>query len=319
MALVTIGMPVRNERRFISQTIEDILNQTFDDFVLLISSNASEDGTYEIVQGYAQKDRRIRIFRHSRNVGSIENFRFVRDLADSPFFMWAAGHDRYDKTFLEKCVKKFQTADPDTVLVFPKIQLIHEDDSLGRVYSYEKFDTQGIDEAVKRYFQVSFNARDLKIIYGLWRTEIIKKIRLKNIIMPDVFAILQASILGKFARVEEVLFFLREPKKRISLIEGTKRVLMMEQGKDYKPSEFKNRTSFGDIALIISEIVKFLGENLKFILDVDKFGFRLNSKEKFLCILIAVLSFFVMRSISISIYSFEKLSVKIREKIFGAV
>lgn len=319
MALVTIGMPVRNERKFISRTIEDILNQTFGDFVLLVSDNASEDGTYEILQSYAQKDRRIRVLRHSKNMGSIENFRFVRDLADSTFFMWSAGHDRYDRTFIEKCVRKFETADPDTVLVFPKIQLVYEDDSRGRVYNYEKYDTQRIDDPLKRYFHVSFNVRDLRIIYGLWRTEVIKKIRLKNIIIPDRFVISQASLLGKFARVDEVLFFHREQKSKISLIEGTKRVLMMEQGKDYKPSESKNKISFGDIALITSEVVRFLREHVKFILDADKLGVKLSTEEKTLCVVITVLGFVVRGPIFSISYSLERFSTILKREIFGAV
>jgi glycosyltransferase involved in cell wall biosynthesis len=56
-------MPVRNVALFVGQAIESILNQTYTEFEFVIIDDRSNDGTYEILQHYANSDRRIRVFR----------------------------------------------------------------------------------------------------------------------------------------------------------------------------------------------------------------------------------------------------------------
>ena len=73
---ITIGLPVYNGEKFIKKCIESILNQTFLDFELLISDNASTDSTSEICNEYASKDKRIRYSCNLKNIGGIENFKF---------------------------------------------------------------------------------------------------------------------------------------------------------------------------------------------------------------------------------------------------
>lgn len=101
MAKVSIGMPVHNGEKTIRTALDSILAQTFQDFELIISDNASSDFTQEICQEYAEKDKRIRYIRQTRNQGAVENFRFVLDQATSTFFMWAAANDIRSPNFLE--------------------------------------------------------------------------------------------------------------------------------------------------------------------------------------------------------------------------
>ena len=53
---ISIGMPCYNSERWISPAIESLLAQTFEDFELIVSDNASSDGTWDIVQRYAASD-----------------------------------------------------------------------------------------------------------------------------------------------------------------------------------------------------------------------------------------------------------------------
>jgi len=57
---VSIGMPVWNGERFVRQGLDSLLGQTMGDFELVISDNASSDGTQEICEEYARRDKRIR-------------------------------------------------------------------------------------------------------------------------------------------------------------------------------------------------------------------------------------------------------------------
>src|SRR6516162_11958281 len=73
MHKVAIGMPVWNGEQFVSEAIESILGQTYGDLELVISDNASSDGTAEICSDYAKQDRRIRYIRQEMNIGAAPN------------------------------------------------------------------------------------------------------------------------------------------------------------------------------------------------------------------------------------------------------
>ena len=74
---VTIGLPVYNGENYLAEAIDSILGQTFTDFELVISDNASTDRTEEICRKYADQNQRIRYFRHDRNRGASPNYNFT--------------------------------------------------------------------------------------------------------------------------------------------------------------------------------------------------------------------------------------------------
>jgi len=102
---VSIGVPVYNGNRFIHKRMESILNQSFTDFELIISDNASTDNTQKICEEYAKKDKRIQYIRQSENRGPIWNFNFVLNQAKSEFFVWAAVDDIWKPDFLKKNIE----------------------------------------------------------------------------------------------------------------------------------------------------------------------------------------------------------------------
>jgi glycosyltransferase involved in cell wall biosynthesis len=97
---ITIGMPVYNGDKYISGALDSILAQTFTDFELIISDNASSDETQSICEEYASREPRIRYVRQTENRGALANFQFVLDQARGEFFMWAAADDLWDKNWI---------------------------------------------------------------------------------------------------------------------------------------------------------------------------------------------------------------------------
>ena len=57
---VSIIIPVYNAEKFIGETIESVISQTYTDWEMLILNDRSTDRSYEIIQEYAQKDKRIK-------------------------------------------------------------------------------------------------------------------------------------------------------------------------------------------------------------------------------------------------------------------
>lgn len=102
--LVQIGMPVFNGEATIERAIDSIRNQTYPNFHLTISDNASTDNTERICRQLAKEDERISYFRNELNRGPTENFSSLLDEVDSPVFMWASDDDFWEDTFIEQGV-----------------------------------------------------------------------------------------------------------------------------------------------------------------------------------------------------------------------
>ena len=204
--ILTIGMPVFNEQNYIAKAIESLLAQTYKDFILIISDNASTDRTPKISNYYAAQDNRIIYIRHSKNRGAFFNFKCVLEKAKTPFFMWASGHDMWHPQFIEKLLPLLQKE--NLVLVYPQSREIKIDGTEGEIYE-DDYTTVNIDKPAERYLHFLKRVAKCNIIHGIWRTDVLKNCWLKPIISYDVLLLLDASFKGKFKQQKEILFFRR--------------------------------------------------------------------------------------------------------------
>lgn len=86
----SIGLPVYNGENYLEQAIQSVLAQTFQDFELIISDNASTDGTEAICRRFAEQDPRILYVRQPRNIGAAKNYNYTFHLARGEYFNWLA-------------------------------------------------------------------------------------------------------------------------------------------------------------------------------------------------------------------------------------
>ena len=91
--LVTVVVTAYNREQYIAAAIESVLAQTFADFELLIVDDASIDATAEIADGYARRDRRVRLVVNERNRGQFPNRNHAAGLVATPLFKF---HDSDD-------------------------------------------------------------------------------------------------------------------------------------------------------------------------------------------------------------------------------
>jgi glycosyltransferase involved in cell wall biosynthesis len=91
---VSVLTPTFNYARYLPEAIESVLQQDFRDFELLISDDASTDGSAEIIRRYAAKDERIRFKIHSRNLGMVANWNWCLSEARGEYVKFLFGDDR---------------------------------------------------------------------------------------------------------------------------------------------------------------------------------------------------------------------------------
>jgi len=98
---LTIGFPVFNEQKNINKSLKKIYSQSFKNFNLYISDNASTDKTYEICKRWKKKKKNIQLFRQKKKVNINSNFYFIYSKSKTKYFMWMAADDIRSKNFLK--------------------------------------------------------------------------------------------------------------------------------------------------------------------------------------------------------------------------
>jgi glycosyltransferase involved in cell wall biosynthesis len=114
---LTIGLPVYNGANYLAESLDALLGQSYENFELIISDNASTDGTSDICRRYERQDSRIRYFRQSHNIGLAPNHNFTVEQAGGELFKWASNDDLYGRDLLKCCV--------DALDEYPRVVLAH--------------------------------------------------------------------------------------------------------------------------------------------------------------------------------------------------
>ncbi|MCX8024125.1 MAG: glycosyltransferase family 2 protein [Thermanaerothrix sp.] len=228
--LVSIGLPVFNGDTYLEQAIESILAQTWGNFELIISDNASTDRTQEICLVYKQRDPRVRYVRNGENRGAAFNYNQTVELARGQFFKWAAADDWIAPTFLESCLISLQS-DQSVVLAYPHTQIVDESGQPLSLYE-DDLDLPEEDPA-ERFcrFLERFRRKDkCNAVFGLIRMDQLRKTRLiDRFTSSDITLLGELALLGKFVEIPQVLFFRRDhPASSVRAFKPTERAVWFD-------------------------------------------------------------------------------------------
>ena len=102
---MTVGLAVYNGENFLADALRSLVEQDYRDMEILIGDNASTDGTLAICDRFAERDARIRIVRSDENRGLSWNHNRLLPEARGEYFKWAAHDDRYQPSFVSRCVR----------------------------------------------------------------------------------------------------------------------------------------------------------------------------------------------------------------------
>jgi glycosyltransferase involved in cell wall biosynthesis len=117
-ARVVIGLPVHNSERFLRDTLASVAAQDYPHLEVVISDDASTDGTLAICREYVTRDPRFRVVRHAERVGWIANYNSLLPHArGGDYFLWVPHDDLYDPAYVGTLVALLE-ARPDAVLAY---------------------------------------------------------------------------------------------------------------------------------------------------------------------------------------------------------
>jgi glycosyltransferase involved in cell wall biosynthesis len=167
---ITIGMPVYNGAEFIEQALAAIAQQTYENWNLVVSDNASTDGTWDILQEWAARDDRIISHRQENNIGATGNYRYLLDRAETEYFMWHACDDWLAPNYLEELVGIISSM-PECALACPKAVWTRRD---GEPFHEVVFPDLDSEKRIVRVVRLLRNQESTRI-YGLFRPEALRR------------------------------------------------------------------------------------------------------------------------------------------------
>lgn len=103
--LVSIIMPAYNEEDLILETIDSVVNQTYQHWELIIVDDFSTDNTGELVKNAALKDTRIKYFKLESNKGAAQARNYAVEKSRGKFLAFLDSDDIWKKEKLEKQIK----------------------------------------------------------------------------------------------------------------------------------------------------------------------------------------------------------------------
>jgi glycosyltransferase involved in cell wall biosynthesis len=204
---LSIGLPVFNGEKYLAESIEALLGQSYEDFELIISDNASTDGTAGICRRYARQDSRIRYVRQPSNIGLCPNHNFVVEQARGELFKWASHDDLYGRDLLKRCVDALDEY-PHVVLTHSWTALIDSSGTVAKALEY-RLATASL-RAPERFRSMLFDIGGDDDL-GVMRTDVLRRTALKDSYHhSDRTLIAELALHGPFYHVPDWLYFRRE-------------------------------------------------------------------------------------------------------------
>jgi glycosyltransferase involved in cell wall biosynthesis len=236
-------MPLYNREKYVGAAIEAHLCQTYSDFELIITDNASTDRSEEICRAYAAKDSRVKFFKNPQNLGATGNYRRCWELSSGEYFRWTPSDDLVSPNLLELAVQVLDR-DPSVFVAYPRTKLINAEGQF--IADFDEGLHLMDDRPSERWKGVHRNLRLGNLHYGLNRADKFRKTGLmRNYNGGDFPLIAEMSLYGKFYEIQDAFFYRRMHEEASSALKDKADVMAFYDPKKREEFFLYNWTHFG--------------------------------------------------------------------------
>lgn len=201
--MISVIVPVYNIEKYIGKCIQSVVNQTYEDFELLLINDGSKDSSGEICSAWAKKDRRIRLIsKENEGVSVARNLGITSAKGDFLFFL--DGDDWIHPECLEKMLHRMT---PEVDVVISEWEE-PEDEGYDSILITKRKKLEGMVSKEEIWKDIYDSLFYPKVLWGkLYRKELWNDVRLKKgmIYSEDTYAMLEV-----FQKVRN-LYSIREP------------------------------------------------------------------------------------------------------------
>lgn len=124
--MVSIILPTYNGEKYIRESIQSIIDQTYQDWELIVIDDCSTDNTNRIVAEFESKDERIKLYKNKKNLRLPASLNRGFELSKGDFLTWTSDDNLYNPNAIEKLVEAL-SSDEKYGLVFSRMEFIDAD------------------------------------------------------------------------------------------------------------------------------------------------------------------------------------------------
>lgn len=201
--LLTIGIPTFNRLTMLRRAVESALAQDCGDLEILISDNASSDGTPDYCRGLAQREPAVRYIGHPLNRGPTANFNTVLREARGEYFLFLSDDDWLDPSYGSRCLAWLDTH-PDYAMAGGHPLYLREDGAA----AYGQPADLPQKSPARRVHAYLRDVDDNAAIYGVMPRAIVARLTdIRNVSGSDWLFVAEIAALGKIASLPEVRLY----------------------------------------------------------------------------------------------------------------
>ncbi len=211
--LVSIAIGAYNRAHLIGLTLDSLLRQTTQDFEIIISDDASSDGTREVCERHAAADSRVRYVRNEERLGLGGNCSRVLSMTMGEFVVLAGDDDIYESNFLERLLAEMRRF-PSLSLAACRVDLIDQNDVVVRVMSDQHFATEPLSSPLWNGNRMLWRGYG-NLMTGMYRRELMMRTLLYRPIVGDewdeidVLFLFEMALQGGVISIPDVLLHKR--------------------------------------------------------------------------------------------------------------
>jgi glycosyltransferase involved in cell wall biosynthesis len=200
-------MPVYNNAATLRRAIDSVLRQTHGECLIHVSDDTSTDASWEIAKDLAASHANFTCIRQAQNLGPTGNFRFLLQQAQTPYFMWLAGDDYLEPTYVERMLAELES-DPGLVTCVSQVRFVRPDGSSRLASGTYPLQADIVTNLAAYLSDPTDNARQ----YGLHRTRPLQMaFPTGDFLIGYDWALMAGSLLyGRHAEVAEILMVRNE-------------------------------------------------------------------------------------------------------------
>ena len=181
MAKISIVVPIYNVEKHLEQCLDSIVNQTYKDIEIILMDDGSTDRCGEIVDKYAQKDKRIKAI-HKKNEGYGKTINRAFDMASGEYIGIVESDDYIEPDMYEKLLAQIEKLDADVCKAgFYKYNSTKPEDKQNEKWSFEgqEYDSFPKDRAFHLSEFPEYFAIHASIWTGLYRKSFLEKYNIR--------------------------------------------------------------------------------------------------------------------------------------------
>ena len=195
---MSVGIPTYERADKLARAVESVLAQTHARLELVISDNASSDGTQALCEGFAARDARVRYLRSPVNRGPTANFNTLFAELRGDYVMLLSDDDWLDPGYVEACLEELR-AHPELVLACGRARYVREGEAVKQGVPIQLREASAPERVLRYLREVDENG----VFYGLMAREVLLRAApLRNVLGNDWLLAASVAAQGEVATIE---------------------------------------------------------------------------------------------------------------------